>query len=61
MALVPVGGTYTMDYNEATRLVNIIKPKVAIPTHYGDIVGNKSDGKNFIELLDPTIKGAELI
>lgn len=61
VALVPVGGTYTMDYTETAKLVNVIKPKVAIPTHYGEIVGNKSDGKKFIELLDPTIKGIELI
>ena len=50
-----------MDYTETAKLVNVIKPKVAIPTHYGEIVGNKSDGKKFIELLDPTIKGIELI
>ena len=61
VALVPVGGKYTMDYNEAAKLVNVIKPKVAIPTHYGEIVGNKSDGKNFTELLDSTIKEVELI
>ena len=56
IALVPVGGTYTMNYIEAAKLVNIIKPQIAIPTHYGDIVGEKDDGKNFEKLLNPEIK-----
>lgn len=55
VALVPVGGTYTMTYKEAAKLVNNIKPKVAIPTHYGEIVGDKEDGKRFTILLDDDI------
>ena len=54
---IPIGGTYTMDYNEASELTNIIKPKVAIPVHYGSIVGSLSDGNNFISNLDEDIKG----
>lgn len=53
VALVPVGGTYTMTYEEAAELVNIIKPKIAIPTHYGSIVGMKEDGDKFKELVNP--------
>lgn len=60
VALVPVGGTYTMDYNEAAKLVNTIRPKIAVPTHYGSIVGTKQDAENFIKLLDEDIKGAIL-
>ena len=56
IAFVPVGGTYTMDYKEAAKLVNIIKPKIAVPTHYGSIVGTKEDGTKFKELLDKEIK-----
>ena len=41
IAFVPIGGTYTMDYKEAATLTNKIKPKYAIPIHYGLIVGNK--------------------
>jgi len=55
VALVPVGGTYTMTYKEAAELVNSIKPKFAIPTHYGEIVGDKEDGKKFTSLLDEDI------
>lgn len=56
IAFVPVGGTYTMDFKEAANLINIIKPKIAIPIHYGCIVGNKEDGINFSKLLNNDIK-----
>ena len=61
VAFVPVGGTYTMDYKEAAELVNIIKPKIAVPTHYACIVGNKEDGEKFKALLDKDIKCELLI
>ena len=61
VAFVPVAGTYTMDYKEAAKLVNTIKPKVAIPIHYGDIVGIVGDAKKFIKLLDDDIRGEILI
>ncbi len=56
VAFVPVGGVYTMDYQEAAELVNEIKPKIAVPTHYGSIVGHKEDGMSFSKLVDPNIK-----
>ena len=56
IALVPIGGTYTMNYKEAARLINKIKPQVAIPTHYGSFVGNKADGLEFMNLVDDDIK-----
>ena len=56
LALIPIGGTYTMDYKEAAKLVNKIKPKTVIPTHYGSIVGDKSLGKEFKELVSKDIE-----
>ncbi len=50
-AFIPIGGTYTMDYQEAAKLANTIKAKVVIPTHYGCIVGDKEDAKKFKELV----------
>ncbi len=61
VAFVPVGGTYTMDYNEAAQLVNEIKPKIAVPIHYGSVVGTKEDAVEFVKLLDSTIKGIILM
>lgn len=57
VAFVPVGGYYTMDYNEASILVNSIKPKIAVPIHYGSIVGDKDYGDKFINLLEDEIVG----
>ena len=61
VAFVPVGGTYTMNYSEAAELVNIIKPKIAVPIHYGSVVGTKQDATDFIKLLNPSIKGIILM
>ncbi len=61
VAFVPVGGTYTMNYKEAADLINEIKPKIAVPIHYGSIVGTKQDAINFIQLLHPEIKGIILM
>ena len=47
VAFVPVGGTYTMTAKEAANLVNEIKPKIAVPIHYGLIVGSKEDEEIF--------------
>ena len=56
IALIPIGGTYTMNYKEAAKLINTIKPKFAIPTHYGSIVGDISDGEKFSKLVDTDIR-----
>ena len=61
VALVPVGGTYTMTAKEAATLVNEIKPKIAVPVHYGEIVGTKEDGQEFIKDLEEGIEGKILI
>lgn len=53
--LYQFGGTYTMNYKEAAILVNEIKPKIAVPIHYGDIVGTKKDGLEFSKLLNSQI------
>ena len=56
VAFVPIGGTFTMDYKEAASLINEIQPKIAVPTHYGLIVGNKDDGIKFSKLLNNNIE-----
>ena len=61
VAFVPVGGTYTMDYKEAAQLINEIKPKVAVPIHYGSVVGTKLDEKKKKKMLLPIIEGKILL
>jgi len=56
IALVPIGGTYTMDAKKAAELVNIIQPGIAIPIHYGSIVGKKEDADVFAANVNEPVK-----
>lgn len=50
IALLPVSGTYVMTADEAAKAADAIKPQVAIPMHYGEIVGSEKDAQRFKEL-----------
>jgi L-ascorbate metabolism protein UlaG (beta-lactamase superfamily) len=50
VALVPVSGTYVMTPEEGAQAVGIFSPKIAVPMHYGAIVGTDADAKKFKEL-----------
>lgn len=52
VALVPIGGFYTMDKKQAAEYIARIEPKAVIPTHYGSIVGNQEDGAEFKGCLE---------
>lgn len=43
LALLPVGGTYTMDGPTAAKACDAIGCKAVLPYHWGDIVGSHSD------------------
>ncbi len=60
VALLPVSGTYVMTAEEAVRACEAIQPKLAIPMHYGSIVGSAADAETFrrgvkcrVEVLKP--------
>lgn len=55
IAFVPIGGTFTMNAKEAAAFVNQMKPKVAVPIHYGSIVGRPSDADTFEGDVDQEI------
>ena len=55
IALLPVGGTYTTNYEEAAELANLINPELVIPMHYGEIVGGKEDAIKFKKLINEKI------
>ena len=56
LALMPVGGTYTMNASEAAEATEYFKPKMAVPYHWGDIVGSEKDAEQFAELARCEVK-----
>lgn len=50
IALLPIGGRFTMSVEEAFEAVKIIKPSLVVPMHWGSIVGSEEDAKEFAEL-----------
>ncbi len=56
ICFLPIGGRYTMDCIEAANLCNIINPKIAIPIHYGYVVGSMKDASVFKKRINSNIK-----
>ena len=62
VAMVPIGGTYTMDHREAADFVKAMQPQVAVPMHYGYVVCSPSHADLFrkeaapvaVEVMEPT-------
>lgn len=52
MALIPVVGHYTMDKEQAADFAVKLSPAAVIPTHYGSLIGNPSDGAEFKRLVE---------
>jgi L-ascorbate metabolism protein UlaG (beta-lactamase superfamily) len=61
VAFLPIGGTYTMEAPEAAGLAKAIGPQIAVPMHYGFVVGSPADAERFsreagpvtVEILNP--------
>jgi L-ascorbate metabolism protein UlaG (beta-lactamase superfamily) len=49
VALLPVGGTYTLNADEAAEVCKAMSPRRAIPYHWGDIVGSRADAQAFAD------------
>jgi L-ascorbate metabolism protein UlaG (beta-lactamase superfamily) len=62
VAMVPIGGTYTMDWREAAGLVKRMTPQLAVPMHFGFVVCSPTHADHFrdevapipVEVLRPT-------
>lgn len=61
IVLLPVGGTYTMDAKEAHRSVLKIRPRLAIPMHYGAVAGSRRDAEEFKSLCEKDGIEAEIL
>lgn len=51
IAMIPIGGTFTMDFHEAAEYIKELRPETVIPTHYGSVVGSADDGESFKNLV----------
>ena len=56
VALLPVSGTYVMTSDEAVEAAKMIGPKLAIPMHYGTIVGSERDAERFKQLATCSVQ-----
>ncbi|CAO0822612.1 MBL fold metallo-hydrolase [Desulfarculales bacterium] len=55
VALLPVSGIYVMTAEQAVQAAKAIKPRLAIPMHYGAIVGDLSDAQKFAQALEDQV------
>lgn len=58
VALIPIGGHYTMNVQEAADYINEIAPEFVIPTHFGCVenAGSKNDDTNFLSRINENTK-----
>jgi len=61
VALLPVGGTYTMNAEEAASAASVVRPEIAIPMHYGEVAGSRSDAEEFVRLCEAEGIKAEIL
>jgi L-ascorbate metabolism protein UlaG (beta-lactamase superfamily) len=59
-AILPAGGTYTMNAAEAAQATQYIKPDLAIPYHWGRVVGTLADAQSFAQLARCAVKILEV-
>jgi L-ascorbate metabolism protein UlaG (beta-lactamase superfamily) len=55
IAMLPIGGNFTMDTEDAARAVGFIKPKIAIPMHYSDSGLIKTDPMEFENMVEDAV------
>ncbi|NQT25217.1 MBL fold metallo-hydrolase [candidate division KSB1 bacterium] len=60
VAFLPVGGTYTMNPEEAAKAAEILRPKMAVPIHWGSVVGTRRDAETFSKLCSCDVNVPEL-
>jgi len=56
VAMLPVGGMYTMNARQAAEAANSFKPAYAVPMHYGTLVGSNKDAEEFASLVSPATR-----
>ena len=56
VALLPIGGFYTMDILQAEKAVELLRPKIAVPMHYNTWPPIKTDPYTFMNLVEKNTK-----
>ena len=56
VALLPIGGNFVMDVEDAAKAVKMIRPKMAIPMHYGTFPAIDADPEEFKRLVSGVCK-----
>jgi L-ascorbate metabolism protein UlaG (beta-lactamase superfamily) len=56
VAFLPIGGTYTMNAEEAAQAARSIGTKIVVPIHWGTIIGSKADAERFKQLCDCDVR-----
>jgi L-ascorbate metabolism protein UlaG (beta-lactamase superfamily) len=55
VTFLPIGGTFTMEAEEAGGLARAIGPELAVPMHYGFVVGSRTDAERFAAAAKPVV------
>lgn len=61
VAILPIGGYYTMDIQDAARAVKMIKPRVAIPMHYNTFPRIEADPEEFARLVGEMFTAVKIL
>lgn len=56
VALLPCGGTFSMDSTQAAEAAKVIQPKIVVPMHYGSAIGTVKDAQAVQEKLQGIIE-----
>lgn len=61
VALLPVSGKVVMNADEAADAAKMLSPTVAIPMHFGSVIGTLSDAERFVKLCKKNNIHAEIL
>jgi L-ascorbate metabolism protein UlaG (beta-lactamase superfamily) len=60
VALLPVSGTYVMTAVEAAEAARRIEPNVAVPMHWGTLLGSRADAEEFARAAPVEVRIPEM-
>jgi L-ascorbate metabolism protein UlaG (beta-lactamase superfamily) len=61
VALLPIGGVFTMDSDQASEAVRLINPKIALPIHYASFPIVAQSASDFIKQCGEKAPGVRVI